>query len=217
MAKRGRDPHAKRPDENHLQWRSRIARLAETERKCGEDIVTPERLSKGDLRQGMAHDEAGQSSRTYHRVRRSALRHMNDRGTISDSQYFAALQIAQVAERIEREASVGNASMEGRVDCSGSATDKLVESLYAVRAERAYTEWRKALPMPRRMVIDMVLRDHRLKAIAARYKMGWPRAQRILRNALEDWGDFYARAMRAIDQDDLDRKHSEIHSRTKCA
>ena len=100
--------------------------------------------------------------------------------------------------------------MEARVDCSSSGGDSLVESLSDVRLERAYSAWRNTLPIPRRMIIDMVTRDHRLKAIAARYNMGWPRASRLLRNALEDWADIYARAMRAIDQDDVDDMHRSL-------
>ncbi|MXO67777.1 hypothetical protein GRI72_02880 [Altererythrobacter marinus] len=213
MAKTRTDPLAKRRDENYLQWRSRVARARETQRRQGEGIVTPETLRQGGLVEGYAPTQ--ERARTYHRKQRSALKAMHDRGSLSSEQFGAALQIARIAERIEREAGVSCASMEARVDCSGSASDKLVESLYDVRAERAYTQWRQSLPIPRRMIVDMVLRDHRLKAIASRYNMGWPKAQRLLGQALDNWADIYRKAMREIGQEDVDAMHERLG--TKCA
>lgn len=210
------DPLQRRQGETHFQWRARVAAQIEAERTRGDDVVTPETLAQGGLVEGFVTD-GPHRTRTYHRRRTSALKAMCDRGNLSDLQYYAALQIARIAERIERDAAVGSASMEARVDCSGSAKDKLVESLYDVRAERAYTEWRQSLPIPRRMIVDMVTRDYRLKAIAARHNMGWPRAQRLLRNALDDRGDIFARSMRAIDQDDVDAMHARLTRAPKCA
>lgn len=211
MARPGRDPLAKRKDETDLQWRSRVARHKETARQQGEDIVTPQRLAKGDLKKGYTPDQA--RARTYHTKPRSALQAMNRKGSLSDEQYQSALVIARVVERIERSAATSGAGMDERVDCMGSASDCLVEHLHEVRMERAYTEWRESLPTPRRMILDMITRDHRLKAIASRYSMGWPKAQRLLRNALDDWPEYFARQMRRIDQDDLDMAHWRIEKR----
>lgn len=205
MGKGRGDPLAKRRDETHLQWRARVARHQETLRRQGEDIVTPETLAQGGLTKGYAPTQ--ERAQTYHRKTRSALQAMNSRGRLTDEEYYSALQIARVAERIERDTGTQCAFLEARVDCSGSGNDKVVESLYDVRLERAYTEWRQALPVPRRMIVDMITRDYRLQAIAGRYRMGWPRAQRLLRNALQDWPDCFARAMRQIDQDDVDLAH----------
>lgn len=205
-----RDPMAKRHDETDLQWRSRLARMNETKREKGEGIVPTETLNHGGLEKASVEGDDGRRWDTYRRHRVSALKGLNERGLLSDGQYYAALQIARVAERLERNAGVSCASMEARVDCSGSGGDKLVESLSDVRLERAYSVWRLSLPLPRRMIIDMVTRDHRLKAIAARYNMGWPRASRLLRNALEDWADIYAAAMRNIDQEDVDDMHRSL-------
>lgn len=210
------DKNARRSGETHFQWRARIAAQIEAERIKGEQLVTPETLAQGGLEKGFVTDGPHRVE-TYHRRRPSALKAMNDRGRISDEQYYSALQIARIAERIEAQATFRGGSTEVRVDCMGSAKDILVESLYDVRAERAYTEWRQRLPMPRRMIVDMVTHDHRLKAIAARYSTGWPRASRLLRQALDSWPDIFAAAMREIDQQDVDNAHARLTRALKCA
>ena len=102
--------------------------------------------------------------------------------------------------------------MEARVDCSGSARDALNESLYRVRAEGAYTEWRANLPLPRRMVIDMVTQDAGLKAIAAQHGMGWSRARDVLTEALDRWPTILAKYVKVIDQEDVDAQHARLRA-----
>lgn len=209
-----RDPLARRHGETHWTWRSRLAEQVANDAKKGESIVTAETLAQGGLEKADVVDDDGRQWRTVQRKTRSALAHMHSRGNLSDGQYLSALQIARVVERLERSVTVGCASMEARVDCSGSSGDTLVESLYDVRLERAYSEWRKLLPMPKRMILDMVTVDHRLSAIAARHNTGWPRAQRLLRNALEQWPECFARQMREIDQEDVDAAHKRVANKT---
>lgn len=211
MAKGKTDPNARRQGESQWAWRARLAAQAEAERTKHDKPVTAETLRQGGLVAGFVVDEDGCMKDTFRRVTRSALQYMNNRGTLSDEQYYSALQIARVAERIERSAGTSCASLEARVDCSGSASDALTETLTTVRLERAYSVWRQRLPIPRRMVIDMVTRDRRLAAIAQRHNVGWPKAQRLLRNALDLWPEIYAAQVRAIDQDDLDAIHSRLN------
>ena len=137
---------------------------------------------------------------------------MRERGNLSDDQFHSAQRIAEIAEMLERTVAVTCASLEARVDCSGSARNAINESLYRVRAEGAYTEWRSRLPLPRRMVIDMVTQDAGLKAIASQHNMGWPKAQSILKAALDRWPEIFARYVKAIDQDDLDRQHAKLRA-----
>ena len=211
MAKNRGDPNAKRKDETHLQWRSRIARQQETRRAQGEDVVTPEAAMKG-LSRATVQDEDGRNWNSYRRKSRSALEYMRQQGSLSDEQYYSAQRIARVAEAIEKQVDVGCASLEGRVDCSGSARDALHESLYRVRAEAAYTEWRHKLPLPRRMVIDMVTKDAGLTRIAAEHNMGWKRAREILTRALDAWPDIFAKYQGSIKQEDLDAQHARLRA-----
>lgn len=205
------DPKAKRRDENDLQWRARLAREEETRRRLGEDTVTPEAKRHG-LEKAIVRDDENREWQSYRRQSRSALAYMRERGSLTDQQFESAQRIAQIAEMIERSVALGCASLEARVDCSGSARDALNESLYRVRAEGAYAEWRSKLPLPRRMVIDMVTRDAGLSAIAAQHNMGWRRAQRVLTEALDRWPEIFARYVKLIDQDDLDRQHARLRA-----
>lgn len=211
MAKGRGDQNARRPGESHFEWRGRIAAQMEAERTKGEEAATPEGQKHG-LKKGWIIDDEGNMQNAFTRQSRSALAYMRERGSITDDQFAYAMEIASIAEMIERSVATSGASMEARVDCSGSAKDQLHESLYRVRAEGAYTEWRSKLPLPRRMVIDMVTRDAGLAAIASEHNMGWPRARTILINALDAWPDILAKYVRRIDQDDLDRQHARLRA-----
>lgn len=203
------DPYAKRADENYLQYRSRIARMEDTKRR--PELVTPEARKHG-LTESLVRDDEGRTWQSYRRKTRSALAYMRERGNLTDDQFDSAQRIAEIAEMLQRSVAVGCASLEARVDCSGSARDALNESLYRVRAEGAYTEWRSKLPLPRRMVIDMVTQDDGLKRIAREHNMGWPRAQQVLKDALDRWPDIFARYVKVIDQDDIDRQHQRLRA-----
>lgn len=169
---------------------------------------TPEQLLQSDFhRDEIIHIETFTRA-TVHRVRQqSSLRKLADDGQISEENYFSAQQIARVAESIERAASVRCASLEARVDNHGSGRDVLIERIGAVRMERAYSEWRLRLAVPRRMVIDMVLADRGLFQTARVHRVSWPKAKRMLRDALDLWSDMLARANHEVSQDDLDRAH----------
>lgn len=146
---------------------------------------------------------------TVHRIRQqSSIRKLLDDGQITDEQFYAAQSIARVAEMIQRNVSVRCASLEARVDCAGSGRDILVERLGAVRMEAVYTKWRTSIAVPRRMIVDMVLEDRSLFTTARVHGVGWPRAKRLLGDALDRWNDLMERARKDIDQDDVDRAHA---------
>lgn len=143
---------------------------------------------------------------TVQRIRQySALADMHERGRLTDDQFFAAQQIARVAEMIQRNASVRSGTIDARVDNAGSAKDILVERLGMVRMEVAYSKWRTSIATPRRMIVDMVLEDRSLFATARVYHVGWPKAQRMLRDALDLWTELLWRARREVDAEDLER------------
>lgn len=201
MAKRS-DPLAKRKDENDLQWRSRVARTQETQRKDGEDIVTPETLSQGGLEPASSPDH--ERARTYRRRSTSSLVRLTDRGVITKDQLAAAMEIAQVAGRIGSDVGVRGGAIAARVDCEGSGRNYVAESLGRVRVEQAYSAWRLKLPLPRGLVLDMVTEDHQLAAIAARHHKSWGKAIEMLTRALDEWERCKAEAWKRIEQDDVD-------------
>lgn len=205
MARKQRktDPKDKRPDENHLQWRSRVARMQETERRQGEDIVTPQRKAKGDLESALSPDQ--ERARTYRQRSTSSLARLAMRNAITKDQLAAAQEIAQIALRIGADVGYASGAAEARVDCGNSAANYGQEALHRVQIERAYSAWRLALALPRGLVLDMVTEDHQLAAIARRYNRSWGKAMLILKDALNAWGDYKREAFDGISQDDVDR------------
>lgn len=202
------DPLAKRRDETFLQWRARLAREQETKRGKGDDIVTPERLAKGDLQPALSPDQ--ERARTYRKRSTSSLARLCVRGALDANQLGAAQEIAQIALRIGGEVGYGTSSAEARVDCSGSGHTYGDEHLHRVCLERAYTEWRSALKQPRGMVLDMLTEDHRLAAIATRYGRNWKRAMEALREALNVWPQYKREAFQGITQEDVDRINRKV-------
>lgn len=166
---------------------------------------TPEQSAHADYhRDEIIHAETF-TRVTVHRIRQqSSLRKLLDDGQITDDQFFAAGAIAYVAEMIERNVAVSCASLEARVDCAGSGRHLLIERLGAVRMETVYTQWRTSIAIPRRMIVDMVLEDRALFATARVYRVGWPRAKRLLKDALDLWNELMDRAYKEITQEDLD-------------
>ena len=218
MAKAKTNPEAKRHDETSLQWRSRIAALRQHQRDKAEPIVSLETQRHADYTpEFVRHIETGTIAQAP-RVRTvSSLAILHERGKLTDAQYYAAMAIASVAESIERSVSVSGASMEARVDCSGSGKDNHIESLHKIRLERAYSAWRLRLVVPRRMVLDMVTEDRKLKEIARSYNKAWPTALKILAQSLDMWDDCFAKAMRSINQEDVDAAYYRLTSARKCA
>ena len=200
------DPLAKRPDETFLQWRARLARAQETKRQVGEDVITPERRSKGDLEEVGAKEQG--RHRTYRQRSTSSLLRLCARGVLTPDQLAAAQEIAMEATRIKNEVDYGSSSAEARVDCSGSGRTYGAEHLHRVCVEQAYTKWRAALPAPRGLVLDMVCDDHQLAAIARRYNRSWGKAVRILREALDEWPAHKHKAFQSIRQDDVDASNA---------
>lgn len=200
------DPLAKRPDETFLQWRARLARAQETRRAVGEDVITPERRSKGDLEEVGAKEQG--RHRTYRQRSTSSLLRLCARGVIDADQLAAAQEIAMHCEMIRREVRGSTGGLSEQVDCSGSGKAYGAEHLHRVCMERAYTEWRSSLKQPRGMVLDMVTEDHKLAGIAARYGRNWRRAMEILREALNVWPQYKREAFQGITQEDVDASNA---------
>jgi hypothetical protein len=151
------------------------------------------------------------------RRRQSAVFRMVALGKLSLDDAASATEIAQIVEMIESPVSVRSASLEARVDQSGSARDAVVESLNRIRAERAYTEWRESLPHPRRMIIDMIVKDAGYVQLARAHKMNWRRARRALITALRAWPGFKMAAHRTIGEDDVHEAYNRLGEGTLLA
>lgn len=208
--KNASDIRTKRRDETHGQYLARMDALAPFERETGDPILPPEAEKHGDFDDAFIPDEGGQLTKTKRRRSTSSLARMADNGQITLDQLAAAFEIAAVAENIQRAASVRCASLEARVDSSGSARDALVERLHLVRMEQAYSLWRSHLPVPKRMVVDMVLADRALFVIARAHRVGWPKARQRLVRALDGWIDIRERIWREVDERDVLARYARL-------
>ena len=141
-------------------------------------------------------------------TQQGSLARMYTAGHLSAEQLAWSAEIVQVHTRIVAGAVVGSMSMETRVDQSkhGGA---FFERLGAVRAEMAYSRWRRSLPKPM-PVLAMVIEDTGVTAAAKRYGMRTASARRILLIALDQWPDFFSQACDAVDEDDLARIHARL-------
>lgn len=142
---------------------------------------------------------------TPSRRRQWPIQRMFELGKISPEEKLAAEEIAGIVEMIERSVSVGCASLEARVDFSGSARDQLVESLGRVRLEVAYRAWRSQIPNPRRMIIDMILTNTPYVRLAGSYGMHWRTARKRLVSALRLWGE-----VRMVTRAQVDREAVQV-------
>lgn len=130
-----------------------------------------------------------------------------ERGTISEEQYDAAIEIGRILEEIERTVGFRSASLEARVDNSGSAKNLLIEHLSQVQIEATYNAWRQRLPVPRRMVIDMVLGSISVTVAARRYRMRKTKARSRLIDALDIWLEIRAKILKEIDEHEVEAAH----------
>lgn len=210
-AQAAQEPLAKWPGETHREWQDRLDIADLVRRRPGEPLIPPEAEAQGDYADSViTHVETDTRALTKRNRQQSALALMHERGAITPAQYEAAGQIARIAESIERAVALRGARLEARVDCAGSARDMLTERLSHVRLEMTYNRWRDRLPMPRRMVIDMVIGDRDLVGTARVHNVPWREARRRLIAALDLWLDLRDAVWREIDADDTGRAYRRL-------
>lgn len=183
------DERRKRPGETHAQWQARIENFDLMNQVIDGPLVTPEAQTHGEYRLDFVmHIETYTLAYTQRNHRFGPFDDLLDRGTIDKDQYEAAMQIQMVSERIGRSVSVRGASLEARVDNSrGSSSLFLAERLIDVQLEIAFTRWRQRLPVPRSMILDMILMSGPLFRKARSYGIGWPKARKWLIRSLDNW------------------------------
>ncbi len=204
-------PLGKLPGETHREWQDRVDADRLVRRYPGERLLSAEVEAQGDYADCVVtHIETNTRAQTRRNRQQSALALMHERGAISPAQYEAAGQIARVAESIERAVSLRGSRMEPRVDFGGSARDMLTERLSLVRLEVTYNRWRERLPMPRRMVIDMVIGDRDLVGTARLHHVPWREARRRLIAALDLWLELRDAVWREIDAEAAGRAYRRL-------
>jgi hypothetical protein len=197
--------------ETHLQWTERLALADTIRRRPGEPLLTPETEAQASYVDALVtHVETNTRAQTKRNSQQSALAQMHERSAITAAQYEAALQIARIAERISLAGSLRGSRLEPRVDCASSGRDFLAERLNQVRLEMTYTTWRDRLPMPRRMVIDMVVSDRELVATARVHNVPWRQARTRLIGALDLWLELRERIWRDVDAQDAERAYRRL-------
>ena len=201
--------------------------LAQAEKMAegyGEEAPAPVRLmlvqTKAEFDRQVLLDKWGHKQgtpETYQRIddippshRQSPIDRMYEIGRITIEQQAAANEIAMVVEMIERDVGVSGASLEARVDNSGGARDVLIESMGRVRLEACYSKWRDQLPMPKRLVLDMVLSNRPLVATARVYGIPYRKARKWLIGSLDRWIDFKERVWKDVDVDEINRIYQRL-------
>lgn len=145
------------------------------------------------------------------RTRQGALARLYESGAITLDQLAAGVGIAQVHARIARDVAIGTVSLETRVDSSPRFDTAFFERLGAVRAEVAYTRWRRAAELPE-LVLAIVVEDVGVSVAARRYRMRNVRARRLLTEALDLWIELIGEAVHEIDDTDLLIAHLRLRA-----
>lgn len=124
------------------------------------------------------------------RTRQGPLARLFEAGHISRDELAWATEIAMAAEAIERDVAVRVVSYEMRIDCSASGRNEVAESIMAVRMQVAYGHWRRWLPDPKRMILDMIVGDPKaFSTIAKEYGVHKRRTRALLISCLQMWPD----------------------------
>lgn len=143
---------------------------------------------------------------TVRRKSQSPWLRMVEAGQIAPEIFAAAQSIAYVHERIARAGGLKSGSLQARVDQCRNSGDLIIERLSEVHDEMAYSAWRKGLPMPRSMFLEMVLSDRPLSTTAKNYRMGWRKARKLLILNLEKYLEIREKIGRYIKPEDLERQ-----------
>jgi len=201
----------KLPGETDLQWRTRIAQLDQDKRLENGEPVSAFTEQHGEYEPVFVmHVETGTLHHTKRHKGQSALFRMHQNGTLDNDQFVAAQTIMFIHEMIKRGADVKCASLEARVDNGGGNRDASYEALKQVRAEMAYTIWRKRLPAPRPLVLEMLTAPRPMSATARKYKMGWRKARERFVRSLDEFARIHREVTKVVKNEDILRAHDGL-------
>lgn len=187
---------ARQHRQSHESWAKRHPELARQERAL--------RKRNAAIQRDFAHKAHG-TSETHAKaagLRQGALARLYEGGAIDIEQLAWSQQIRSVGERIAGDVAIGTVSLETRVDESRAIGGAFFESLRAVRAEVAYSGWRRAIERPG-LVLAIILEDIAVSVAARRFRMRTATAKSLLIAGLDAWPGFMADARRDIDEADL--------------
>jgi hypothetical protein len=185
------------------QWASRHPGRAASERRA--------RQHNRAVQKDFAHATFGTPETRFHasRTRQGALARMYVAGELSADELAASTEILAVHERIGRDVTCRTMSLETRVDISTNADARIFEKLGQVRAEVAYSTWRRSLPCPG-LVLAVIVQDIGISVVARHWRMRNARARQLLTSALDTWRRAQDDACRDIDADRLTAVHAGL-------
>lgn len=138
------------------------------------------------------------------RTHDDALIQLHRNGTLDKDQLEWAAQIANVYRSLEADVGIKVASLEARVDQSRGG-GRAAEGVLRVRMHLAYGYWRDMLPMPKQLVLDMIVGDAIGFTVAAkRYRVHNRKARRELIAAIDRWPRCVAAAFSLVGREAVD-------------
>jgi hypothetical protein len=194
----------KRRGETHEEWRARLDNLL-AGRPFGESLLPAEAERHGDyVERFVTHVETNTKAQTKRNNLVTPLDRMFEDGQLTAEQHQAVGEIQLICESIQRSAGMRGASFKARVDNEGAGRDALIESLGRVRLEVLYSKWRKQLPMPRQMYLDIIVTGHALKASSRSHNHPWRKTRKRMIDALDRWNALRERTWSNVDRDDVE-------------
>lgn len=166
-----------------------------------ERVALREAWSKQSTSQGTPETHAKHARR-----QEGALQRLYMKGSIDHHQLAAGVDIARIAHEIRANVTVKTASLESRVDTTPRGDGTFFEQLGQVRAEMAYTEWRRQVRGPLTAILAMIVGDdddngaEGFTVVAKRYGMHNRRAKQLLIDALDLWPRIRGRICGEVDE-----------------
>ena len=158
---------------------------------------------------GHRHGGTVETNARAAKVRQGSIARMYEAGQLTIDELAAAEQIRAVVERIGLDVGIGTVSLETRVDTSKQLGAAFFERLGAVRAEVAYSAWRRQIEHPA-LVLAMIVEEVPVSRAARIHRCRTESARQVLRLALEQWQDSLGDACKSIDEADVLAAHAGL-------
>lgn len=145
------------------------------------------------------------------KTRQGNIASLFENGHIGKEELAAAEAIYAAWEIIARDVSIRGVSYSPRIDNQSSARDVLVEGIRRIRMEVAYSFWRKNIPQPQAMILDMLTGDRISYSTAAkRYGMHKRKTLPLLLSSISLWMEAEERARKSVDEADVAAAHAGL-------
>lgn len=155
------------------------------------------------LREAWSHKQGTPETHERHAEaerRPGSLARLHLSKVIDDDQLAWSQEIAATAATLGADVNVGIGRYEPRIDEGRHRVDDIAESVGRVRREMAYARWRRMLPMPKRLVLSMIIGDAISFTVAAsRHGVHHRRAKRLLIDAIDRWPECLDWAYKRVD------------------